>query len=75
MASCSCKNPDNDAKLYRNGVDVTSSENGTTVLLPAGNHSYTCNVSETENYTAASDLFTYQVNKAASSCNLTFSPL
>jgi hypothetical protein len=74
-ASCTCTNPEAPAKLYRNGVDVTSLEKGTPILLPAGNHSYACNVSETENYSAASDLFTYQVNKATSSCNLTFSPL
>jgi hypothetical protein len=65
-ASCTCNNPEAGYTLWRNSVNVTATENNQFVALPGGNHSYVCNVTETQNYTAASDSFIYTVNKAAS---------
>ncbi|MEM0242848.1 MAG: PQQ-binding-like beta-propeller repeat protein [Candidatus Aenigmatarchaeota archaeon] len=62
-AICIATNPEAEAKLWRNGTDVTS-ENGTAIILPAGIWYYECNVTETQNYTSASDSKIYIVNKA-----------
>ncbi|MFC1691826.1 hypothetical protein ACFL0W_06630 [Nanoarchaeota archaeon] len=55
MANCSCTNPEATAVLYRNGTDVTATENGTLKTLPAGDWYYICNVSSTQNYTSSAD--------------------
>ncbi len=59
---CTEDNPEAVGGLYRNGTDVTATENDTTVTLSAGTWEYICNVSETENYTYASNSTTYIVN-------------
>jgi len=64
-ASCSCTNPEASAKLYRNETDVTG-ENGTAVALAAGTYLYVCNVSETANYTSASNTSIYIIQAAPS---------
>ncbi|MEM4248177.1 MAG: hypothetical protein QXH80_02835, partial [Candidatus Nanoarchaeia archaeon] len=69
-ASCSCTNPEAEAKLYRNGTDITATENNVYTVLPAGSWYYVCNVSETQNYTSASNSSTYVINKAATYVNL-----
>lgn len=54
---CTETNPEAAGKLWRNAVDVTATENGTATVLPAGglySQHYECNVTETQNYTAAS---------------------
>jgi len=62
VATCTETNPEDDGKLWRNDTDVTS-ENNTAVRLPAGSWEYVCNVSETQNYTSASDSAIYTVNR------------
>ncbi|MCX8159245.1 MAG: Ig-like domain-containing protein, partial [Candidatus Pacearchaeota archaeon] len=69
-ASCYCTNQEASAKLYRNGIDVTSSENNKFVLLGAGNYNYVCNVSATQNYTNASNSSLFVINKAPTTTNL-----
>jgi hypothetical protein len=69
-ATCSCTNPEANAKLYRNSTDVTSSENGTATTLPAGTHNYVCNVTSSQNYTSAANSSGFTVSKAASSITL-----
>jgi len=72
-ASCSCTNPEAAAKLWRNNADVTATENSIFTLLPAGNWSYVCNATATQNYTYAENASSYTINKAASSINLLLS--
>jgi len=62
-ASCTCDNPEANATLYRDGVDVTS-ENNVFTILPAGSFAYVCNVSETVSYSAAVNASTYVIRKA-----------
>jgi PGF-pre-PGF domain-containing protein len=62
VAKCTETNPEADGKLWRNGTDVTS-ENNTEIILPVGTWEYVCNVSETQNYTSASDSKVYTVEK------------
>ncbi|MCX8159286.1 MAG: hypothetical protein N3D20_03325, partial [Candidatus Pacearchaeota archaeon] len=69
-ASCSCTNQEASAKLFRDNIDVTSSENNKLVLLGAGNYSYVCNVSATQNYTNASNSSLFVINKANSEIRL-----
>ncbi|MBW2996155.1 lamin tail domain-containing protein [Candidatus Woesearchaeota archaeon] len=64
-ASCSCTNLEAAETLYRDGIDVTA-ENNQNVTLGAGTYDYVCNVSATQNYTAASASETYTINKATS---------
>lgn len=73
-ASCSCTNPEASAVLYRNGTDVTGTENNQLTTLAAGNYAYVCNTSSTQNYTSASDSATYTINQAATALTLTASP-
>lgn len=72
-ANGSCTNTDGTAveKLFRNTVDVTAAENGTAILLPAGNHDYEYNVTATMNYTeATTGIIPYTVNKRAAEVNI-----
>ncbi|MEW5996593.1 MAG: right-handed parallel beta-helix repeat-containing protein [Candidatus Micrarchaeota archaeon] len=73
-ASCSCNNPEASFTLWRNTTDVTATENNQFVVIPAGVWNYTCNVSETENYTAAINSSLYTMNKNATYLTLTFLP-
>jgi hypothetical protein len=68
-ASCSCTNPEASANLYRNGSSINS-ENNQLVALAAGSYNYVCNVSSTQNYTAASNSTVYIINKAAHTVHL-----
>jgi len=61
-ATCTCTQA--SCTLWRNDTDITSTENGTTITLPAGTWYYVCNASDTENYTDTSDSDYYTVNKA-----------
>ncbi|MGB2601615.1 MAG: hypothetical protein WBD12_06400, partial [Candidatus Omnitrophota bacterium] len=70
-ANCSCISTDSTATLYRNGTDVTATENGTLVMLGAGNHYYVCNISQTQNFTASSDADWINVTTTSSLVNLT----
>ncbi|MBU0456662.1 MAG: LamG domain-containing protein [Nanoarchaeota archaeon] len=70
QANCSCDNPEVAAVLYRNGTDVTATENGTSVTLPGGNWNYICNVSETQNYTSVSNTNWINITTAATSTTL-----
>ncbi len=72
-ASCTCTNPEAQATLWRNGINVTN-ENNQFVELAAGSYNYVCNVSETENYTAATNSTTYIINKATTILNITAQP-
>ncbi len=68
-ASCSCTNPEANEQLYRNGQNVTS-ENNQLITLAAGNYTYVCNVSATQNYTSASNTSNYTITKAAGDIHL-----
>ncbi|MFC1768800.1 Ig-like domain-containing protein [Nanoarchaeota archaeon] len=68
--TCSCTNPDATPNLYRDGQNVTS-ENATIVDLAAGTYNYVCNVSETVNWTSATNSSAYTINQAATVVNLT----
>ncbi|MBR9675883.1 hypothetical protein GOV05_02635 [Candidatus Woesearchaeota archaeon] len=69
-ATCSCDNPEATPLLYRNNTEVTP-QNGTAILLAADTYDYVCNVSETQNYTAAFNQSTYLVIKGTPVINLT----
>ncbi|MFC1691835.1 hypothetical protein ACFL0W_06675, partial [Nanoarchaeota archaeon] len=70
-ATCDCSSPEAAAKLYRDSVDVTATENNTAIPLAAGDYDYVCNVSETQNYTYAENSTVYTIVGAASIINLT----
>ncbi len=65
IAQCSCTNPEESAKMYRDNFDFTT-EIGMPITLAANptGYNYVCNVSETQNYTGASDSDIYIINKA-----------
>ncbi|MFH7880744.1 MAG: PQQ-binding-like beta-propeller repeat protein, partial [Candidatus Aenigmatarchaeota archaeon] len=69
VAVCYEDNPEAEGRLWRNYTDVTH-ENNTAVILPAGIWYYECNVSETQNYTSASNSSIYLVNRALSKIRL-----
>jgi len=73
-ASCSCNNPETLTKLYRNGTDITATENNTLTILPAGAWFYNCTVNQTQNYTSAQNTSTYTINKATPVLTLNISP-
>ena len=59
-ASCGC-NGETGFVLYRNGTDVTSTENNALVVLAAGEYLYNCTVPETQNYTYAQNISSYTI--------------
>ena len=61
-ATCTCFA--GGASLYRNGTDVTSTENGTATTLPAGTWDYVCNTTGNVNFTSATNSSTFVVDKA-----------
>jgi hypothetical protein len=69
-ASCSCNNPEINATLYRDGVNI-STQNNVFVDLSAGSFDYVCNSSETVNYAVGNNVSIYVVNRAGSEVNLT----
>ncbi|MFQ6020812.1 MAG: hypothetical protein ACE5J4_02225, partial [Candidatus Aenigmatarchaeota archaeon] len=62
-ATCTDDNPEADSNLYRNESNANN-ENNTYLTLPAGIWNYTCNVTQTQNYTSATNSSIYEVNKA-----------
>lgn len=72
-ASCSCTNPEAVAHLWLNGTNVTA-QNNLDVVLGAGSWNYTCNVSETQNYTATENSSLFVIEPAATILNLTAAP-
>jgi len=64
-ATCHCTNTEtgSNPKLWRDNIDVTSTENNTAIRLGVATYSYVCNSSATENYTSATDSSSYVVNK------------
>ncbi|MBU1111892.1 MAG: DUF11 domain-containing protein, partial [Nanoarchaeota archaeon] len=70
QANCSCTNSETIAVLYRNGTDVTATENGTLTTLPGGNWYYECNSSATQNYTSATNTSWINVTQALTSTTL-----
>ncbi len=73
-ASCSCTNPESSAKLYRDDADVTATENNVFASLAAGNYSYVCNVTETGNWSTASNSSIYELDPVTTVLSLTASP-
>ncbi|MFH1669889.1 MAG: Ig-like domain-containing protein [Candidatus Woesearchaeota archaeon] len=65
--NCTADNPEVTPKLYRNGTLVGMPDVQT---LAANQYQYTCNASETQNYTSDSTSNTLTINKAASEVNL-----
>lgn len=60
-ATCTEDNPEASGNLYRND-SLVNAENNTLIYLPAGVWNYTCNVSQTENYTSATSSQIYTVS-------------
>ncbi len=73
-AECACTNPETDGLLWRDGTDVTGSEDGSAVSLAAGSYDYACNSSETQNYTSATDSGVFVIDKAATMMNISILP-
>ena len=69
-ASCSCTNPEASVTLYRNGVNVTETENNVNTVLAVQTHNYTCNVSASQNYNSASNSSNYIITQASPSGSL-----
>lgn len=75
IAWCSCTNPEAPAEMWRDGLNVTN-ENGTPVTLaanPAG-YNYICNVTETQNYTNASNSSLYIIQQGTTILTLNAIP-
>ena len=70
VVNCSCSNPETNAQLWRNNLNVTN-EIGQNKILGAGNYSYVCNSSMTLNYLYASNSSNYTVIKSTPILNLT----
>lgn len=62
-ASCSLVSGEGTIKLYRDGVDVTAEENNQDVTLGVGTYNYTCNITETQNYTSASNSSNFTITQ------------
>jgi len=69
-ASCS-SNGDGVLKLYRNGVDVTATENNQYIELSAGSYNYICNITEGNYYNSNSTSSNYIINQAIVPITLT----
>ena len=65
--SCIILEGEGTVVLYRDGVDVTATENGEDVTLAAGTYTYYCNMSATTNFTAAANTSDFTIDKAACS--------
>lgn len=63
-ASCSLLNGIGTPSLYRNGIDVTS-ENNQNILLAGGTYTYSCNLSESENYTSSYNSSSFTIEKTS----------
>jgi hypothetical protein len=71
-ALCNCSNPEANATLMRNTVDVTAAENNQSVVLAAGPHDYVCSVPETATYySGITGIVSLVIDKAFSAVNLT----
>jgi photosystem II stability/assembly factor-like uncharacterized protein len=60
-ATCSIVSGEGSVVLYRDGVDVTSYENGNNVVLSSGNYNYECNLSETQNYSSFTNQSVFEI--------------
>jgi|GEM_PF-2526739 len=69
-ATCSSTNNEGELKLYRDGIDVTSAENGKNIILGVGEYSYTCNVTDSQNYTSSSSSGNFSIEKAVGEIKL-----
>jgi hypothetical protein len=67
--TCTTTNQETTPNLYRNGIDVTF-ENSENIILEAGNHNYTCNTTETQNYTSSMTTNNFTINKAEGNIKL-----
>lgn len=65
MATCSVITGESLPVLYRNGVDVTSDENGEYILLGAGTWNYNCTIADSENYSYAENVSSFVINPIA----------
>jgi hypothetical protein len=66
-ATCSANNAEISAQLYLDGAPVA---NPYTALLAAGNHTYTCNATASQNWTAASANVLLQIAKMSNPISL-----
>jgi hypothetical protein len=62
--TCSINATESPTSLYRNG-SLMDSENSTPVTLAAGTYNFTCNSSQTQNYTAAYNQTTHEISHAS----------
>ncbi|MBW3015441.1 hypothetical protein KY330_03400 [Candidatus Woesearchaeota archaeon] len=69
-ASCSCDNQEATGRLWRNDTEITGSEMDTNVTLAAGAYYYTCNVTDTGNYSSTTNSTLYTINKATGQVSL-----
>jgi len=60
--------------LYRNGVDVTATENGKNITLGAGSWNYSCRFAGNINYSAQSINVTYVINPLSTTTTVTTFP-
>ena len=64
-ASCYCSNPETNAELWRDNINVTDTENNQYVsTMGAGEHIFVCNSTETVNYLGATNTSNYTVTQA-----------
>jgi hypothetical protein len=68
--TCTCTNPEGTANLYRDNSNVSGTENNTGIILGAATYSYVCNVTQTTNYTNASNSSTFTITAASTSITL-----
>ncbi len=63
-ATCSIISGEGSAIFFRDEVDVTITENNQDIILGAGSYNYECNMSETQNYTSATNQSSFTINQA-----------
>ena len=73
-ASCSIAIGVGSVVLYREGVDVTSTENGKLATLGAGTHNYNCSLASSQNYSASENISSFIINQASTTTTVFVSP-
>ncbi|MFH1133549.1 MAG: LamG-like jellyroll fold domain-containing protein [Nanoarchaeota archaeon] len=68
IANCSCNG--SSCKLNRNGTDVMATENGTGIILGAGDHYYNCSNDATQNHSFANQTNTLAITQATGAVTL-----
>lgn len=69
-ANCTCDNSETSEVLYRDGSDVTSTENLIATVLGAGTYNYSCQASASQNYTVGLNESSFSVTQAIPTLSL-----